>query len=121
MQNEVQAEGVKQVAQVAHHVRDSGRDSVTHDLKCHPEPFQAVANRKKTFEWRKFDRDYRVGDTLNLREWNPITGDYTGPSIKVVVTYMISGAFGIPPDFCILAIAFPVSVGRATPTTEAKA
>ena len=28
---------------------------------------------EKTFDVRKFDRDYQVGDSIELREWNPAT------------------------------------------------
>ena len=38
--------------------------STTHDLKCWPEPFAAVASGIKTFEVRVDDRPYAAGDTL---------------------------------------------------------
>ena len=40
----------------------------THELKCHPHFFAAIAAGKKTFEIRRNDRDYRVGDVLDLRD-----------------------------------------------------
>jgi len=45
-----------------------------HELKCNPEYFSRIAMRQKTFEIRKNDRDYQVGDTLILREYDPKTG-----------------------------------------------
>ncbi len=40
----------------------------THELKTDPAVFQASWDEKKMFEVRKNDRDFRVGDTLWIRE-----------------------------------------------------
>ena len=42
-----------------------------HELKILPQYFKEVEENKKTFELRKDDRDYKVGDVLLLKEWNP--------------------------------------------------
>jgi hypothetical protein len=60
----------------------------THDLKCWPEFFQAVVEGRKPFEIRENDRDYQVGDTLALHEWEPSTEKETGRHAFVRVTYM---------------------------------
>jgi hypothetical protein len=41
-----------------------------HRLKLNDRYFDAVANRIKTFEIRKYDRGFRVGDTLVLYRVN---------------------------------------------------
>lgn len=63
--------------------------SVTHELKIWPEYFEAVVSGIKTFEVRKNDHDFKVDDTLHLREWNPETRCYTGRAVSVKVTYIL--------------------------------
>lgn len=54
---------------------DAGLTTI-HDIKCLPEYFDAVLMQRKTFELRKDDRRYMVGDAVILREWED--GSYTG-------------------------------------------
>ncbi len=75
-----------------------------HELKTWSSVFQAVWDGKKTFEWRKNDRDYQEGDELILKEYYPHNQAYTGRSIECDVTYKAEGAFGIPEGYCVLAI-----------------
>jgi hypothetical protein len=51
-------------------IRDAAHPEVNHELKCSTEFFDAIACFKKTFEIRRNDRDFRVGDRLMLREWD---------------------------------------------------
>ena len=44
-----------------------------HDLKTWSPFYAAVASGAKTFELRKDDRNYSVGDVLLLREWDPLS------------------------------------------------
>lgn len=59
-----------------------------HKLKTWPQFFESVVLGDKTFEVRKDDRGYQVGDTLLLEEWNPDTSFYTGRAHAVTVTYI---------------------------------
>lgn len=43
----------------------------THELKIHPEFFNAVENGSKTFELRVNDREFQTGDRVKLNEWDP--------------------------------------------------
>jgi len=56
----------------------------------------------KTFEIRKNDRDYRVGDKLTLREWHPDTEQYSGRHVYRVVTYVT--AFNQAPGWIVMGI-----------------
>ncbi len=56
-----------------------------HVLKTWPEYFEAIVQRQKRFEIRRGDRDFRSGDVLELREWQPILERYTGRRIRQLV------------------------------------
>lgn len=74
------------------------------EKKCLPEYYQAVRKRIKTFEIRKDDSDYEVGDILELYEWD---GEkYTGHKISREITYILRDApeYGLAEGYCILAI-----------------
>jgi hypothetical protein len=86
-----------------------------HDLKCWPGPFQATVDEVKTFEWRKDDRGFEVGDELLLREWEPCqhigwsgqwVADVTYRWCLVKVTYILRGQFDVPAGYCVMAIEF---------------
>jgi hypothetical protein len=86
----------------------TGRDTV-HALKTDPDFFQAVWNGTKTFEYRRNDRDFKVGDTLVLKETKyssvemkmegkPL--EYTGRDILAKVPYI----YHIGDAYCILSL-----------------
>ncbi|MGH1816612.1 DUF3850 domain-containing protein [Enterococcus casseliflavus] len=58
-----------------------------HNLKILPEYFEAVVSGKKTFEVRKNDRDFQVGDEVLLEEFT-LFGGYTGARALVKITYI---------------------------------
>jgi hypothetical protein len=84
-----------------------------HQLKIWPQFFDAVKNGIKTFEYRKDDRGFTLGDTLRLHEWDPkkpnpsidATGEggYTGRIVTVAVTYITRGVI-VPDGYCVMAI-----------------
>ncbi len=76
-----------------------------HDLKTWPEYFAKLRDWTKAFEIRKNDRDYRVGDVLRLREWNPATESYTGEQELRVVCSIIDGPkFGIEAGYVVMGL-----------------
>ena len=62
--------------------------SAMHCLKCRPEYFKAIADGRKTWEVRKNDRDYQLGDRILFREYNVQTGNYTGCSVYSTIIYL---------------------------------
>lgn len=94
-----------------------------HELKTWPEPFQAAWEERKTYEVRRHDREFAVGDLLWLRKYEPCTcgaaaipvcggdrcieagGTYPGPEMLAEVTYMTRGGqWGLPEGLCVLGI-----------------
>ena len=77
-----------------------------HELKVWPEYFQEVWIGNKTFELRKNDRDYQVGNTLILKEWCPKNSEYTGRQYKRGITYILKDAemFGLQKDYVVLGL-----------------
>lgn len=77
--------------------------SKRHYLKILPEYFWAVIQGSKPFEVRKNDRDYQVGDLLELQEWTPET-QYTGNRTSVGVTYILSDPEYVKPGYVIMGL-----------------
>lgn len=59
-----------------------------HFLKTWPEYYRAVVTGKKTFELRRNDRNYRAGDIVILREYDPASGQFTGDEISFRISYV---------------------------------
>ena len=75
-----------------------------HKLKTWPKEFSAMLFGSKSFEVRVNDRDFMVGDYLQLEEWDPETEQYTGRVLMRHVTYIMKGAFGIPSNMIIMSV-----------------
>jgi hypothetical protein len=80
---------------------------MTHALKTWPEFYKAVESGEKTFEVRRMDRPFKVGDTLLLQEWDNNKMEYTGAETKRTVSYILAGdvnKFGLFSDFCVMGL-----------------
>lgn len=76
-----------------------------HELKTWPEFFSALVDMRKQFEVRRDDREFHVGDTLLLREYNPVTETYTGKELARHVTYILRDpALGVRPGFVVMSL-----------------
>jgi len=74
----------------------------------------AVRSRRKPFEFRKDDREYRIGDELLLLEFDPELGAFSGDWELTLVTYILRDSFGLPPGFVVMGLAFVDSNLRTT-------
>lgn len=85
-----------------------------HELKTDPDVFQASFDGKKNYEIRWNDRDFKVGDTLTLKETthsyseminikNPKPLLFTGRELNEKVNHVLPGQkYGILPGWVIL-------------------
>lgn len=77
---------------------------MTHALKTIQPYFNEVLSGEKTFEVRKADRPFNVGDILKLQEYNSDYG-YTGAEHYLKISYILPGGqFGIDENYCVLGI-----------------
>jgi len=82
-----------------------------HEVKSWSHFFRAIKEGTKLHDLRKNDRDYNVGDILLLREYDFITGRYTGECLEAVITYITDSrvpcAFSsavLSEGYCILSL-----------------
>ena len=61
-----------------------------HELKSWVGLFEPIYEGKKTHELRVLDRNYQIGDTCLLREYEPVKKQYTGRECRVEITYITS-------------------------------
>jgi hypothetical protein len=82
-----------------------------HVVKSWPRFFEPLFSGTRTHELRRNDRDYRVGDWLELHEYDPETQEFTGRTCAVAITSLtteheacaVSGE-ALHHDFCILSV-----------------
>lgn len=76
-----------------------------HTLKTWPPHFREVVSGRKTFEVRKNDRGFQVGDVLRLMEYSPTLNHFTGATCVRTVTYILpGGAFGVADGHVVMAL-----------------
>lgn len=83
-----------------------------HELKTWPEYWAEVAAGNKTFEIRKNDRNFKVGDHLLLQEYDPFseefdhgfTSGYSGRSVLCEVTYILSNYSAVKDGYVVMGI-----------------
>jgi hypothetical protein len=75
-----------------------------HDLKIWPPFFQDIVSGRKTFDVRRNDRKFKLGDTIRFREWEPKEHGhqdapyYTGREHSMRVSYILDPRPNRDPD-----------------------
>jgi len=77
---------------------------MVHVLKISPNYFKDVKSGVKSFEIRKNDRNYQVGDILILQEYSPEFG-YTTRQLLRYVTYLFDNSEYVKEGYVILGIS----------------
>jgi len=75
-----------------------------HTLKSWPEYFGPIHNGTKTFDLRKDDRNYAVGDIVLFYEWKPSIKEATDRTTRCKINYILRDFEGLTPGYCILGI-----------------
>lgn len=83
---------------------DLAASITVHELKTHPEYFCEVISGRKPFEIRFNDRNFKVGDLLVLREYEPKIGRFTGRYVQRVITYIADNQQWLRPGYVVLGI-----------------
>ena len=78
-----------------------------HKLKLAACYYADSASGIKTFEIRKNDRDFRVGDILELREWvgEEGMGRYSGETHWKIITYILDDAEYLQDGYVCLGVS----------------
>lgn len=86
----------------------------THDLKTDPAMFEDLVAGRKTFEIRRNDRGFQVGDRLNLHKTvhtgvqmqngEPLV--FTGETITRTITHVLTGGnYGVILGWVVLSLS----------------
>ncbi len=93
-----------------------------HRLKLNSAYYNDSASGIKTFEIRKNDRNFQVGDILELREWVwsdlEQKGAHTGEVHRKVITYILEDTEYLHDGFVCLAVSPIAEVESVAPVGE---
>lgn len=107
------------------------RRPMVHALKTDPQTYDDVVSRRKKFEIRKNDRDFRVGDVLSLCRTESTGAQmaagaelvYSGVTCSVRVTHILEG-YGLQVGWVVMSIehvTFPANCSPFDPDWASRA
>ena len=73
-----------------------------HELKIKEDYFYAIVRGEKTFELRRNDRDYQVGDLIHFIKTDGL--EYCSYVFKITYVLKDVPEYGLDKDYCILGI-----------------
>jgi len=76
-------------------------ENETHYLKTIQPYFNDIKSGVKAFEFRKNDRNYRVGDIVYLQKYDAKTKKYSGDQVIGEITYILKDISGLDPEYCV--------------------
>ena len=77
---------------------------MVHELKIYPEYLKEVLSGDKTFEVRKNDRPYTIGDTIHFREFNKESNEYGAIEADYIISYILCDGEYVKDGFVVLGI-----------------
>ena len=81
------------------------RKPVVHELKTWTEFYDDILSGFKTFDVRKNDRDFQIGDIVCFMDWDKEKDEYLGSKTRYKISYILyGGQFGIEQGYCVLGI-----------------
>lgn len=91
-----------------------------HELKVQPQFWDAIADGSNPSNIRRDDRKFRIGDTCELKRYDPSHG-FTGQSIEKVITHILMPEDfpnGLPAGYVILGFGKPDNTDAALAISE---
>jgi hypothetical protein len=84
-----------------------------HKLKSWNRFYRDLRTCERTHELRLNDRDYKVGDFLDLHDYDPVTMEYSGARLLMLVTSITQNGdapcavspYALNDEFCIMSVS----------------
>ena len=82
---------------------------MVHRLKIAPQYFKDLVSGVKTFEVRRNDRNFKVGDIVTLEEYKD--GNYTSNYVNAEITYILDDHKYCKEGFVVFGIKLLLGMG----------
>jgi hypothetical protein len=83
-----------------------------HRIKCDADVFAEMVAGRKRFEYRKNDRDYQTGDTLE------VVCNTSGQALRLGVSFVLyPPSYGVPDGYCVMSV-FPLDTCAPPPDAQ---
>lgn len=95
----------KDLSYIKEFILEDNKMVTVYEMRVFPENFKAIKEGKKKFEVVKNDKNYNVGEYIDLREFD-IGKGYTGEMLCLKIVYMMTSnqVEGLKDGYCVLGI-----------------